>query len=180
MIVVFTFCHCLFLVVHIGKGEQPMFYKSLTLARDNSWTLLSSGECFWSDDKEYAYQFIVAFENTSNETKILANPLDFVPGRFHHEVNLNHLSRFDLEDFVLDECRLDVAFEAIHVIALYDEAYSSEPSSCSFVMNDLCSEYHRSQNRKVFMKCSNPNCPGIEVTSSEVADLITCCPCADA
>jgi hypothetical protein len=99
---------------------------------------------------------------------------------FHPEINLNHVTRD--EHMMFDEIPVNEVFEAIHIIALYDEAYASESSSSSFLINDLCLKTHyRSVNghTTVFMKCSNPNCPGINVTSShQVADLLTC-PCVE-
>jgi hypothetical protein len=158
-----------------------MFFSKLTLSTLNSWTLLSSGECF-IDNKCNFCQFIVAFINKSNETKILIVPL--AVEALQTEIKMKYLTRQqeDIDDLSIDEYDLHHIQEPCHVIALYDTPYSGESSSCSFLLNDLCMETFRVKDRKVFMKCRASNCPGKEILeeAGNIAQFVSCgCSVAD-
>jgi len=164
----------------IGKGgEQPIFFSKLTLSTPKSWTLLSSGECFIDIYGEF-YQFLVAFVDKSNKTRILALPLTVEATQ--PEIKMKYLTRKQefIDSFSIDEPSIDNIQEPCHVIALYETPYSGESSSCSFLVNDLCMETFRVKDRRVFMKCRVSNCPG-KVILEEAGNVAQFhhCGCAD-
>jgi hypothetical protein len=156
----------------LDDGTVPSFFSKVTFKVSKSARIANSGQCVVLQDGTFA-QFIIAFLDRSLNTKIVINNLNKCGN--HPEVSLLHLTRS--RSLSLKSLDVSDIYDNIHVISIFDTAYSPTPSSVSFVLNDLTNKNMRDLKRTIVVKCDRANCLGKEI--GEASSTSVTCDCSD-